>query len=156
MATEFVRTIADVSPDQLRDEINGNTTFTVTCVDIIFQDPDQITVKFNTDPSGGEISMMDTLIAAHVPESIEVSSAILPKSPIDNFKLAVHTSYKPENASKQTYAVWTGAGDDLAQTPNSLGEGELLVFCCEPGTATVTKELKLDPIHGECGSMKVI
>ena len=49
-----------------------------------------------------------------------------PKSTIDGKKLAVHTSYKPEIPEATTYAIWTGAGDDMTAGASGNGNGPLL------------------------------
>lgn len=63
-------------------------------------------------------------------------------------KLAVHTSFKPHVPNSTTYAVWTGAGDDVVTVPNVLGEGELLHFNMVPGTSLVIKDIKFSPDFG--------
>lgn len=68
----------------------------------------------------------------------------MPMSTIDNKKIAVHPSYKPEVGEGITYAVWTGAGDDVISSPSKLGDGELLQFDTVKGTAVVTKDIKFD------------
>lgn len=70
----------------------------------------------------------------------------LPKSDLDGRKLAVHTSYKPDVPGLTTYAVWTGAGDDIDN--GVVGDGDLLHFDMVPGQATTTKELKFLPSAG--------
>jgi len=68
-------------------------------------------------------------------------------------KLAVHSSSKPEPSGVTTYAVWAGAGDDVAavEASDSIGSGELLTFdmSYDPGGAHIeTKDVKFDPRHG--------
>ncbi len=69
----------------------------------------------------------------------------LPLSDIDEGKkLAVHPSYKPRLESGTTYAVWTGAGDDVVSDPSVIGGGDLLHFVADTGTAEVVKEIRFD------------
>jgi hypothetical protein len=65
-------------------------------------------------------------------------------------KLAVHASAKPEPTGVETYAVWTGSGDDLSEPDEtlSIGNGELLAFNMTYGTPVVTKDIKFDARHG--------
>ena len=65
-------------------------------------------------------------------------------------KLAVHASSKPEPTGVETFAVWTGSGDDVTEPDEtlSLGAGELLAFNMTYGNAVVTKDVKFDPRHG--------
>ena len=69
-----------------------------------------------------------------------------PISDIDNTKVAVHTSYKPVVPGITTYAVWTGAGDDIAN--GEVGQGDLLHFCMGAGSPkpaageVVSKEIR--------------
>ncbi len=85
---------------------------------------------------------------------LETVTQEYPVSDIDNFKLAVHTSYKPK-ANGTTYAQWTGAGDDLTSSPSGLGQGDLLHFDLEPQTGSPfvqqsdTKILEFDPVFGK-------
>ena len=85
---------------------------------------------------------------------VETVSEDFPLSDIDEKKIAVHPSYKPRVEGKTTYAVWTGAGDDLSQSPSGLGEGELLDFVMTEQTGSplvkqvVQKKMQFDPVHG--------
>jgi len=77
----------------------------------------------------------------------------LPTSRTIGGKLAVHSSSKPEPAGTETFAVWTGAGDDLSkEDPNeSIGGGELLNFSMSydnAGPHWETKDVRFDPRHG--------
>lgn len=65
-----------------------------------------------------------------------------PVSDLDNQKLAVHTSYKPRVPGITTYAVWTGAGDDIAG--GNLGDGDLLHFDMTAGNPITSKDIKFD------------
>ncbi len=72
----------------------------------------------------------------------------LPFSDIEGNKLAVHPSYKPNVAGGTTYAVWTGAGDDVDSNPNVLGEGALMHFNMKTGTPIKTRDIKFSPDFG--------
>jgi len=72
---------------------------------------------------------------------------------IDGIKVAVHSSSKPEPEGVTTYAIWTGAGDDLDEPDEtlSLGAGDLLTFNMSydaGGEHVVSKDIKFDPRHG--------
>jgi len=74
-------------------------------------------------------------------------------STVDGSKIAVHSSSKPEPMGVTTYAVWTGAGDDMDEADESLslGNGEMLTFnmSYDPaGAHIVSKDVKFDPRHG--------
>lgn len=70
----------------------------------------------------------------------------LPRSSLDNTKLAVHSSSKPQIAGETYYVVWAGAGDDLAT--GQTGGGDLLHFHMQPGTAEVSKDVRFHPNNG--------
>lgn len=66
-----------------------------------------------------------------------------PISDIDDTKVAVHTSYKPVIPGTTTYAVWTGAGDDIVG--GEVGGGDLLHFdmgAGSPAVGVVSKEIR--------------
>jgi len=71
-----------------------------------------------------------------------------PKSTIDGKKLSVHTSYKPEIPDYTTFAIWTGAGDDLSDLANGLGNGDLLNIHSEQGTPKKHVDIKFNPAYG--------
>jgi len=77
---------------------------------------------------------------------IESVSQDFPLSDLDGKKLSVHESTKPTIDGALTYAVWTGAGDDI-QT-GEIGDGEVLAFGMTQGVASVSKDVKFDPTHG--------
>lgn len=69
-------------------------------------------------------------------------------------KLAVHASSKPEPAGSETFAVWSGCGDDItkAGTADSLFNGEILTFNMDykpQGPHDVIKDVWFDPYHGK-------
>ena len=70
----------------------------------------------------------------------------MPLSDLDGNKLAVHPSYKPEGGEKDTYVVWTGAGDDM--TNGEIGKGETMELNMTTGTATLSKDIKFHPDNG--------
>lgn len=72
----------------------------------------------------------------------------LPKSTIDGMKLAVHTSYKPEIEGHTTFAIWTGAGDDITDLENGIGNGELLNIQSEVGVPSKSVDIKFNPVYG--------
>ena len=72
----------------------------------------------------------------------------LPLSTIDGKKLAVHTSYKPEIEGHTTFAVWTGAGDDLTDLEGGIGNGELLNVQSEVGVPMKYVDIKFNPAYG--------
>jgi hypothetical protein len=84
---------------------------------------------------------------------VETVTKDFPTSEIDDYKISVHTSYKPK-ADKKSYAYWTGSGDDLATSPTGIGEGELLHFQMSQQsgspvtTQVVTKKVEFDPTFG--------
>jgi len=75
-----------------------------------------------------------------------LSGDTLPKSKLDNTKVAVHSSPKPDISGITTYAVWTGAGDDPAT--GDIGEGDLLHFESEVGVAEKIIDVHFSPVHG--------
>jgi len=77
----------------------------------------------------------------------------MPTSPSLGDKLLVHSSSKPEPPGVSTFAVWTGAGDDVDQEEavDSIGSGELLMFNMNydvEGAHIESKDVKFDPRHG--------
>ena len=72
------------------------------------------------------------------------------KSPIDGKKLAVHTSYKPQVDGVETYAIWTGAGDDMSDPINGCGNGPLLQLHTEIDVLETHVDVKFNPIFGKC------
>lgn len=70
----------------------------------------------------------------------------LPRSNLDNTKLAVHSSPKPDISGLTTYAVWTGAGDDMGT--GNIGDGPLLHFASEVGVAQKTVDVEFHEDHG--------
>lgn len=86
---------------------------------------------------------------------LQTISEDFPTSDLDGKKVAVHPSYKPKVDDGTTYAIWTGAGDDLsAPSESNISDGDLLFFHMTPQTGsplikqTVTKDVKWDPAHG--------
>lgn len=86
---------------------------------------------------------------------VETLSEDFPRSELDDNKIAVHPSYKPAvESGAQTYAIWTGAGDDLSQSPSGVGDGPLLHFDMQeqPGSPhtqqVVSIDVQFDPAYG--------
>ena len=79
----------------------------------------------------------------------------LPRSDLDNTKIAVHNSPKPYVPGKEIFAVWTGAGDDLTSSPSGINEGPMLSFHLVPQTGSPytpqvkSIDVRFDPIHGK-------
>ena len=71
-----------------------------------------------------------------------------PLSDLEGAPLAVHPSYKPQLVDGTTYAVWTGAGDDVDSTPNVIGAGDLMHFNMQTGNAIITNDIKFSPDFG--------
>ena len=71
---------------------------------------------------------------------------ILPRTDLDGIKLSVHSSPKPFVPGGRSYAIWTGAGDDIGG--NGIGEGPLLHFDCATGTPETTIEVRFLPNEG--------
>ena len=104
---------------------------------------DELTLTFAAALESAEETELDSVIAAHVPPTENISVSRLPLSPIDGKKLAVHQSTKPQIDGITTYAVWGGAGDN-----GVIGDGDLLDFELTPGTASVTKKVEYNGDHG--------
>lgn len=72
---------------------------------------------------------------------------VLPRSK-DQFKIAVHSSPKPQRiGSTFSYNThWTGSGDDVVN--HVLGGGEICMISCTTGNATVSKIIEFDSLFG--------
>lgn len=81
-----------------------------------------------------------------------------PVSDIDESKISVHPSYKPV-AEKTTYAVWTSAGDNLENSPSTIGDGPLAEFNMVPQTGSPHvpqyKEVDIKFDHNQFGRVWV-
>jgi hypothetical protein len=135
----------DFNAEQLQTEINVNSAIVPSCLSIT-SSGDDLALEFAADLSGAEETELDTVIANHVPDVEVIEATQLPLSDIDSNKLSVHPTYKPRVAGGSTYAVWTGAGDDVQPDPNDsvLGEGELLHFDAQQGTPEIIRDIKFD------------
>lgn len=71
-----------------------------------------------------------------------------PKSKLAGNPIAVHASYKPEIEGSTTYAVWSGAGDDMNDPTNGNGNGPLLSIQTEIGKPTTYVDVEFNPIYG--------
>lgn len=145
MATSF-DFVATINPSQLHNEINNSVDFTATVIAVNVEGDTSVTIVFNTDLSGAEETALDVIVEAHIPEQEILNVSTLPRSLLDGKKLAVHASYKPDIGEETTYAVWSGAGDDMVN--GVVGEGEMLHFDLHTGTPTVTRSLKFLPSAG--------
>jgi hypothetical protein len=143
MTTYNKTKVEDFNAEQLQTEINTNSAIVPSCLSIT-SNGDDLVLEFAAALSAGEETELDTVIADHVPDAEIVDAAQLPLSDLEGEPLSVHPSYKPQITNGETYAVWTGAGDDVVSNPPQLGEGELLHFDMQPGTPTVTKDIKFD------------
>lgn len=77
----------------------------------------------------------------------------LPRSSLDNTKIAVHSSPKPITPNATTYAVWTGASDLVTGSPipeMNIGIGDRLSFefLGSPPPESISIDMKFDPRHG--------
>lgn len=70
----------------------------------------------------------------------------IPLSDLDASKLAVHPSYKPAGGEKDTFVVWSGAGDDM--TTGDIGKGTTMELNMTTGTESVSKDIKFHPDNG--------
>lgn len=64
----------------------------------------------------------------------------MPKSELDGLKIAVHSSPKPYVPGSRTYAIWTGAGDDIGG--GVIGDGPTLHLDMQVGQATTSVDVK--------------
>lgn len=113
------------------------------------------TKVFNDIGSGNLIVNKGEDTTDDISNSVEawnwITGDTLPRSNLDLTKIAVHASPKPIT-EKSTYAVWSGAGDDMSGSPidheNNLGAGPLLSFSLSPGTSHQCVDMEFDPVHG--------
>ncbi len=137
----------DFNVEQLQAEINSNSVIVPSCISVTSNN-DDLVLDFAVAISASEETELDTVITDHVPLAEIIDAAQLPLSDIEGNPLAVHPSYKPHLVGGVTYAVWTGAGDDVVSNPPVLGAGELLQFKMETGTEVLTKDIMFDPSFG--------
>lgn len=143
--------------DQLQAEINVHPGIVPSCTSVVARGT-SLTVVFaaalGTTGSPSEEDILDQIILDHVPVEQSIDVAQLPRSDLDNEKLSVHPSYKPNVPGKTTYAVWTGSGDDLSSSPPQIGKGPLLDFHMETQTGSplvtqiVEKRVEFAPEFG--------
>ncbi len=148
----------DFDLDQLHNTVNIDKNINPSCISVsseeVSENSHDITFEFTNALNTPEEDRLEQLVNEHSPVSPSVPLRILPFSDIDDKKLAVHPSYKPTVDGGSTYAVWTGAGDDLSQSPSGLGEGPMLHWDMSPQTGSplvtqeVTVDLEFDPAHG--------
>lgn len=100
-----------------------------------------------TDIAGGNLTVSDgvTDFTEHLEGWKHLEGQLsFPMSDMDSKKIAVHPSYKPTIPGGTTYAVWSGAGDDIASDPSVLGNGPLLHFDMQQGTPIKTIRVDFD------------
>lgn len=147
MTTIFQRTKNIVDITQLKQQLNNSVEFTSTCVEIVHDiEKNLIFIHWNNDLAPLEIEAMDDIISAHDATEEEIPISKFPLSDLDGIKLAVHSSPKPKVDGITTYAVWTGAGDDIEN--GILGDGQLLEFDLVTGKESDTVVAKFDPQFG--------
>ncbi len=150
MRTITIHNTSGIAKSYEGQSISIDETYTVTVTDL----PDFIrSPELFADVASGSVLVGDS--TGDIVNAItgwayfigdEVAIKDLPFSDIEGLSLAVHPSYKPRIEGGTTYAVWTGAGDDVNVDPNLsvLGEGDLLHFNMVPANATETKDIKFD------------
>ncbi len=111
---------------QLQAEINSDATIVPSCVSISGRGQN-LTLEFAAALSAPEDTQLDVVIDEHAPVEQTIGVTTLPLSPLDNKKLAVHPSYKPNIDGITTYAVWAGAGDEVDESGVLVDDGELVV-----------------------------
>lgn len=136
----------EFNAQQLQTEINTNSGIVPSCLSIT-SNGDDLVLDFAAALSAGEETELDTVIANHVPDVEIVDATQFPLSDLPGEPLAVHPSYKPK-VDGTTYAVWTGAGDDVVSDPHVIGDGELLHFNMTNGGGDVQKDIKFSTDFG--------
>lgn len=134
----------EVNLNQLQSEINSTSAIVPSCISISASGT-TLTLSFAAALNSGEEVALESVIATHVPNDTYVAISELPKSP-ETGKIAMHASAKPLQ-EKQTYAVWAGAGDDMAT--GGAGDGPLLSFFMTPGVPAVSVDIKFHPNNGK-------
>ena len=150
MALYYRTKLDPVDITQLQAEINSSPNIVPSCMSVS-ETNGNLTFEFGaflSEGAGSEEEALTALVVAHVPNPQEIDIVQLPLSDLDGKKLAVHTSYRPTVPGIQTYAVWTGCGDDIAASPDGIGDGDILSFVSAVGTASQTKEVRFDPSSG--------
>ena len=147
MATYTKTKTGGYNPDLLQSQVNSDETIVASCT-AISTEGTSLTFTFAAALSAPEETRLDEIIAAHVKpaEVIDVSS--LPKSTIDGNKLAVHTSAKPEIEGINTYAIWSGSGDDLNDLAGGNGQGPLTQIQTEIGVPESYVDIEFNPAYG--------
>ena len=135
-------------------EINSSPDIVPSCLSITAVGT-SLTLEFAAALSGAEDTALDAIILAHTPPAEQIEVSLLPLSPIDGKKIAVHPSYKPTANGKENYAVWTGGGDEINASSGNLvdggiiGAGPLLCLAMSASVGEVTKDVKFHPDNGE-------
>lgn len=147
MSTLYQKTKSVFECAQLQGEINANALIIPSCLGITANSTSLI-LEFAIALSVDEETELDSLISNHTPVSENIDVATLPISDLDDKKLAVHASTRPLG-DKKVYPVWISAGDDLSDPDNETGGGDILCFDNKTGTASVTKKVYFNPVHGK-------
>jgi hypothetical protein len=71
-----------------------------------------------------------------------------PKSKLAGNPIAVHASYRPEIEDGDTFAVWSGAGDDMTDDVGGNGNGPLLFIQTAIGEPQTVIDIEFNPIYG--------
>jgi hypothetical protein len=137
---------------ELQAEINSNANIVPSCLNIVGKGQD-LTLEFAAALSGAEDTELDTVISNHIPNPQIIDVVQLPFSGLDNKKLAVHPSYKPQIDGLTTFAVWTGAGDEVDGNGDLVDDGEigggpLLHLNCGTGVSERSIDVKFHPDNG--------
>lgn len=137
----------DFDLEQLQQAINVDNNVVPSCVKVaskqVSENSFDISFDFMSPLNVDEEARLEQLLNEHTPSAPAVPLTLLPFSPIDGKKLAVHQSTKPQIDGITTYAVWGGAGDN-----GTIGDGDLLDFEMTPGNATVSKVVEYMPVNG--------
>lgn len=129
----------------LQAEINSNGSIVPSCTSITDMGGSTISLEFAADLSPSEETALDTVLSEYVYAEPPIPMSIFQIQP-ETGKLAVQASAKPLQA-QQTYAVWSGSGDDVVN--HLLGEGTLLDFNLTPGVPSQSIDIKFDPTFGK-------
>lgn len=130
---------------QLQTEINSSPDIVPSCTSIT-GNGDQLSLEFADALTSEEDTALDSLVAEHTPNPQVIDTTQLPVTSLDNKKLSVYASYKPEFEDKSLYAVWTGSGDD--PDTGEINAGELMYFQMQQGESSVSKEIHFSKQHG--------
>ena len=153
MAIQFTYSISNntkhgvVDKPSLLFEIENDVRIT-TKVNHIFTDGDLLRVIMQASLIAQEERALDAVVANHSGAPMEIITSDLPKSKLEGNPLAVHASYKPIITESMTYAVWSGAGDDLTDDVNGCGNGPLLSLESQLGTLHSYIDIEFNRLYG--------